>query len=141
MATRQQAAATDVSSYYWVMRIEGEADSCQPSLAQGDTMLFGDTLSSASGDTIRVTQFGRVIAGEELLVDDYGNAYGLRGAAQGYAVMFTLAETGDMAQANGLGVLVGNQVTGMLTGQLAFDSGRVCELGTTTMFTADLVER
>lgn len=137
-ASIQQAQATNVSASYWVMNVAGDAISCVPALASGNTLQFGDTLTTASGDTIRILQFGTAFVGAEKSIDDYGNSYDLRGAVGGNAVALTLTDTNNRAEAQGLGVLVGSRISGTLTGSLVFDSGRVCEIVTGSTFTVDL---
>lgn len=137
---------TDLSSSYWVIRIEGQGVECDPALAAGNTLEFGDTLTTVSGDTIDLIQIGGLFLALEDPVDMYGNTLGLNGTVGGEIMTMVLSETGGLATANGVGVIQGAEINGALTGQMAFDYDsvagrtRVCDL-TDATFHVDLMPR
>lgn len=119
---------TDLADADWVMRMEGSANHCDPPLASGDTIMFGDTLSTLTGDTIRMIQIGGSFLAAEDPTDNYGNTVTVRGQVSGNLLMVSLADPAGTYQAAGLGVISGSDIQGALTGRLRFDGGRVCEL-------------
>ena len=139
-AAQSRSSELDLSESFLVMRIDGSGIECSPALAAGDTLMFGDTITTATGDTIAVIQLGGFFMAVEDLIDDHGNAYEMSGVITGSLVTFALEEASGIAAANGLGALAGDQIVGALTGRMVFDVGRVCELYETT-FVIDLVEK
>jgi len=125
--SRHSGTIADLESQLWVMRISGEANGCSPALVSGNTITFGDTLTTATGDTISVIQIGESFASEEVLSTAYAN-YNMSGVAGGQLVSFVINETGNAATAAGIGFIFGDVLQGNLDGELVFTGGRVCAL-------------
>ncbi|MFO8057166.1 MAG: hypothetical protein R6V10_07730 [bacterium] len=138
-ASRQRSEEADLSASYWVIRIDGQAVNCEP--AAGSTILFGDTLSTSTGDTVRVVQLGGYFLAAEDAVDDYGNAYGINGLVSGTLVNMVMENEPQETTANGTGALSEDSIQGVLTGSLVFDSGRVCELAEQSTFRVTLLPK
>lgn len=151
-ASVHQNELTDLSAVNWVIRIDGQVVECEPALEpgdtavfgdnlSGDTLSFGDTLGSSTGDTVEVIQLGAFILGRENAGDDWGNEYSLRGALSGNLLNLSFTESNGLAVANAVGVVGEDQIVGVLTGRLVFDSGRVCRLEPGATFVIDLVPK
>ncbi|HUT55109.1 MAG TPA: hypothetical protein VM658_17100 [bacterium] len=140
-ATVHHQFETDLSSRYWVMRIQGQAINCTPALLVGNTIAFGDTLSTPAGDTISMLQIGQILAGVDTPIDDYGNVYGIGGLVAGTLVTLNLNNPLLGASAAGIGVVGADMIQGALAGSLAFDAGRVCDLAGGSTFTVRLVDK
>lgn len=138
-AVRHQTRQTDLSTADWILRIEGKGINCSPAPLSGNTIAFGDTLSTASGDTIRLLQVGTAFIASENPLDNFGNVYRLSGQAGGSLLTINLVDPAGRANAVGLGRLAGDRVEGVLTGRLLFDSGRLCELAEDATFRVLLV--
>jgi hypothetical protein len=132
---------TDLASRYWIIRLQGQADNCTPALLTGNTLVFDETLAAAPGDTIPVLQVGQLFAADGVAADAYGNAYALAGLVGGTMVTLDLIDPLLGASAAGVGVVSGDTIQGALTGRLAFDADRVCDLAAGSGFTVSLVDK
>lgn len=140
-ASKARDEETDLSASYWVISLEGQAVDCEPALAGGNTLLFGDTLSTASGDTINMVQLGGYFMATESVEDDFGNTYGVNGLVSGTLVNMLLRNDSAQTSANGVGAIVEDSVQGVITGRMVFDGGRVCELTGQSAFRVMLIEK
>ncbi len=140
-ASKQRVEETDLSEYYWVIRLDGQATNCEPEPAGGSTVFFGDTLTTATGDTVSVVQLGGNLLSTEQVEDDYGNTYTINGVVSGTLLNMVMINESAATNAPGVGAISEELIQGVLTGTLVFDSGRVCELTGQSTFQVTLIPK
>ncbi len=142
--TSQGVEFSDLSDYYWVMTIEGEAGSCQPALAHANTIEFMETVTTSTGNTINMVQEGPVLTADEEAYLSSGVAYQMGGVVYGDQAALVMAGVSGLTGAIGNGTIQDSTIQGPLTGLLTFEydgENHTCILGGQSGFSVELLDK